>query len=37
VDRFKASLARHGRRIGIRFANVIGVLLILRGAIELLA
>lgn len=37
VDRFKASLARNGRRIGIRFANVIGVLLILRGAIELLA
>jgi hypothetical protein len=36
VDRFKASLARNGRRIGIRAANVIGVLLILRGAIELL-
>ncbi len=37
VDRFKASLARNGRRIGIRVANVVGVLLILRGAIELLA
>jgi hypothetical protein len=37
VDRFKASLAENGRRIGIRFAKAIGVLLILRGAIELLA
>lgn len=37
VDRFKAALARNGRRIGVRVANVIGALLILRGAIELLA
>jgi hypothetical protein len=36
VDRFKASVGRNGRRIGIRVANIIGVLFIVRGAIELL-
>jgi hypothetical protein len=36
VDRFKASVGRNGRRIGITVANVIAVLFIVRGAIELL-
>jgi hypothetical protein len=37
VDRFKASISRHGRKAGIWGAAVIGGLLIARGAIELLA
>ena len=37
VDRFKAGLSRHGRRAGIWAAAVIGGLLVVRGAIELLS
>jgi hypothetical protein len=37
VDRFKAAISRHGRQAGIWGAGVIGSLLILRGAIELLS
>ena len=37
VDRFKAALSAHGRRAGIWIAGVVGVLLVLRGTIELLA
>lgn len=37
VARFKAGLSRHGRRAGIWGATVIGALLIVRGAIELLS
>lgn len=37
VERAKAALGRNGRRIGIRVATVVGALLIVRGAIELLA
>jgi Sap, sulfolipid-1-addressing protein len=36
VDALKAGLSRNGRRIGIRLAAVIGVLLVIRGAIEAL-
>ena len=36
VDRFKAAISRHGRRAGIWAAAVIGVLLVVRGLIELL-
>jgi hypothetical protein len=37
VDRFKASISRHGRKAGIWGAAVIGSLLVLRGVIELLS
>jgi hypothetical protein len=37
VDRFKASISRHGRRAGIWGASVIGVLLIVRALIEVLS
>jgi len=36
VARFRAWLGRNGRRLGVRFAAVIGVLLVIRGAIALL-
>lgn len=37
VDRLKASISSHGRKIGIWSAAVIGSLLVLRGAIEVLS
>lgn len=37
VERFKASLRRDGRRIAIRIATVAGMLLVLRGAVTLIA
>lgn len=37
VARFKAAISRHGRHAGIWGASIIGVLLIVRGTIELLA
>ncbi len=37
VDRFKAALRRDGRRLAIRIATLIGMLLIARGAITLVA
>ncbi len=37
VDRFKAALRRDGRRLAIRLATLVGVLLITRGAITLVA
>ncbi len=37
VTRFRAWLGHNGRRIGIRFAAVIGVLLIARGVVTLIA
>ena len=37
VDRAKAGLGRNGRRIGIRVATIAGVLLLIRGVVELLA
>ena len=37
VKRFQAWISRDGRRIATRAALVIGVLLVLRGAIELLS
>lgn len=37
VTRVKTSIGRNGRRIGIRVATVVGVLLIMRGAITLIA
>ena len=36
VERFKAGLSRHGRRAGVWGAAVIGILLVVRGAIQLL-
>jgi hypothetical protein len=36
IERLKSWLGRNGRRLGIRGATVIGVLLIIRAAIELL-
>lgn len=37
VDRFRAALRRDGRRLAIRLATLVGVLLIARGAITLVA
>lgn len=37
VERFKASLRRDGRRIAIRIATVAGMLLVVRGAVTLIA
>ena len=37
VDRFKAWLARHGRRFGTRAAAVVGALLVIRALIVLLS
>jgi hypothetical protein len=37
IERAKAALGRNGRRIGIRVATIGGVLLLIRGVLELLA
>lgn len=37
VEGFRAWLSSHGRQAGVRVATVVGVLLVLRGAIELVA
>jgi hypothetical protein len=37
VERFKAALSAHGRRVGIWGTGIVGGLLVLRGTIELLA
>ena len=37
VDRFKAAISAHGRRVGIWGTGILGGLLVLRGTIELLA
>ena len=37
VDRFKAAIARHGRKVGTWGAGVVGALLVIRGLIEVLS
>jgi hypothetical protein len=37
VDRFKAAISRHGRRVATYGTTIVGSLLVLRGVIELIA